>query len=205
MKRLIPFNLVLVGLLFLSGVAPAQAQNDPTKIIQETTSAVVARVKTEKAALRAAPAKMYALVAEMIFPHFDFNSMSQWVLGPAWKTADEATRKAFVEQFRKLLVRTYATALLEYSDETMEYPPVEPSHNPKTATVKQNIVQSVGKVLPVVYRLHEENGEWQVFDVEVDGISLVKTFKSSFSQILHEGGVDELLKNLKAKNRDLGA
>lgn len=205
MKRLIPFNLVLVGLLFLSGVVPAQAQNDPTKIIQETTTAVVARVKTDKAALRAAPAKMYALVAEMIFPYFDFNIMSQWVLGPAWKTADEATRKAFVEQFRKLLVRTYATALLEYSDETMEYPPVEPSRNPKTATVKQNIVQSVGKVLPVVYRLHEENGKWQVFDVEVDGISLVKTFKSSFSQILNEGGVDELLKNLKAKNRDLGA
>jgi phospholipid transport system substrate-binding protein len=205
MKRLIPLNLVLVGLLFLSGIVPVQAQSDPTKIIQETTSAVVARVKTEKAALRAAPAKMYALVAEMIFPHFDFNIMSQWVLGPAWKTADEATRQAFVEQFRKLLVRTYATALLEYSDETMEYPPVEPSHNPKTATVKQNIVQTVGKVLPVVYRLHEENGEWQVFDVEVDGISLVKTFKSSFSQILNEGGVDELLKSLKAKNRDLGA
>ena len=131
--------------------------------------------------------------------------MSQWVLGPAWKAADEATRQAFVEQFRKLLVRTYATALLEYSDETMEYPPVEPSSNPKTATVKQNIVQSVGKVLPVVYRLHEDNGEWQVFDVEVDGISLVKTFKASFSQILNEGGVDELLKSLKAKNRDLGA
>jgi phospholipid transport system substrate-binding protein len=66
-------------------------------------------------------------------------------------------------------------------------------------------MQTVGKVLPVVYRLHNKTGEWKVFDVEVDGISLVKTFKSSFSPILKDGGIDKLLENLNAKNKDLGA
>lgn len=205
MKRADVFHFFLIAWLLLGVAVPAQAQSDPAKIIQDTTSAVIARVSKEKTALQAAPAKMYELVAAMIFPHFDFNIMSQWVLGTAWKTADEATRAAFVGEFRKLLVRTYATALLEYSDQKIEYPAAEPSRNPKTAVVKQNIVQAVGKVLPVVYRLHQDSGEWQVFDVEVDGISLVKTLKSSFSQILNEGGIDALLKTLKAKNQDLGA
>ncbi len=192
-------------LFALVGAAGVQAADDASQVVQHTTSEVMNRVRAEKEALRSEPAKMYSLVSRMIFPHFDFEIMSQWVLGASWKTTEPAKQQAFVEQFRRLLVRTYATALLEYSDQTIEYPPTEPSNNPKTATVKQDIRQSVGKVLPVVYRLHNKTGDWKVFDVEVDGISLVKTFKSSFASVLVDGGIDKLLDNLKEKNKDLGA
>jgi phospholipid transport system substrate-binding protein len=141
----------------------------------------------------------------MIFPHFDFGVMSQFVLGEQWKAADEAKRAAFVEQFRKLLVRTYAAALLEYSDQTIEYPDPGPQpSNAKTAIVKQDITQASGAMLPVVYRLHNKAGNWKVFDVSVDGVSLVKTYRSSFTSILKEGGIDQLISTLATKNQEIG-
>jgi phospholipid transport system substrate-binding protein len=200
-QYLVKLFLVLFALM---GAVSVRAADDASQVVKSTTSEVMDRVRSDKETLQGNPAKMYSLVSEMIFPHFDFEIMSQWVLGTSWKTTEPAKQQAFVEQFRRLLVRTYATALLEYSDQTIEYPPAEPSNNPKTATVKQDIRQSVGKILPVVYRLHNKTGDWKVFDVEVDGISLVKTFKSSFQPIIAEGGIDKLLENLKEKNKDLG-
>ncbi|MGH8597188.1 MAG: MlaC/ttg2D family ABC transporter substrate-binding protein, partial [Gammaproteobacteria bacterium] len=107
------FAVSISAVFALILAAGAQALEAPVDIVRNTTNDVVARVKDEKDALRADPAKMYALVGEMIFPHFDFNIMSQFVLGETWKVADEDKRAAFIEQFRKLLVRTYAAALLE--------------------------------------------------------------------------------------------
>lgn len=201
MKRLV---LVCAAVLMLGLAGFANAAGDAQTVVQTTTDAVVERVRSEKDALRANPAKMYGLVSEMIFPHFDFTIMAQWVLGEHWKTSDAAQQKEFVEQFRRLLVRTYATALLEYSEQTISYPAVEPPKNPKTAVVKQDIKQQGGANLPVVYRLHNKTGDWKVFDVSVDGVSLVKTYKSSFAQIISDGGIAKLIENLKTKNQDLG-
>ena len=190
------------AILVFSGVA--LAIEAPLDTVRNTTDQVVARVKDEKDALRSDPAKMYSLVSEMIFPHFDFHVMSQFVLGEQWKSADDDSRRAFVEQFRKLLVRTYAAALLEYSDQKITYPGAEQSANAKTSIVKQDIIQPSGSVLPVVYRLHNRAGDWKVFDVSVDGVSLVKTYRSSFTSILKEGGIGKLIQTLSTKNQEIG-
>lgn len=203
MKRFFPLaGAVLALTLVTSGVWALEA---PIDVVRNTTSDVVTRVKNEKDALRADPGKMYSLVSEMIFPHFDFQIMSQFVLGEQWKVADEVKRKAFVEQFRKLLVRTYAAALLEYSDQEINYPEPGPQpENTRTATVKQDITNPSSGLLPVVYRLHNKTGEWLVFDVSVDGVSLVKTYRSSFTSILREGGLDKLIESLAVKNQEIG-
>ena len=203
MKQVLGILWAAVAAFSLAG--PVMADESPQTIVQTTTDEVISRVKNEKDALRDDPAKMFNLVSEMIFPHFDFEVMSRFVVGTPWSTTEAAKQQAFIGEFRRLLVRTYATALLEYSDQTIEYPASEPTNNPKTAIVRQNVNQSVGKVLPVMYRLHDKSGEWKVYDVEVDGISLVKTFKSAFAQTISEGGLDRLIEDLKAKNKDLGA
>lgn len=203
MKR---FLSVTAAVLAVSlAISSAWAQQAPLDTVRNTTEEVVARVKDEKDALRADPTKMYGLVSEMIFPHFDFGVMSQFVLGEQWKVAEDAKRAAFVEQFRKLLVRTYAAALLEYSNQSIAYPDPGPQPtNARTAVVKQDIAQPSGSVLPVVYRLHNKLGDWKVFDVSVDGVSLVKTYRSSFTSILKEGGVDKLIATLATKNQEIG-
>ena len=203
MKRFFSMAAALCAIFLINGVA--SALEAPLDTVRNTTEEVVARVKDEKDALRAEPAKMYGLVSEMIFPHFDFNVMSQFVLGEQWKAAEEAKRAAFVAQFRKLLVRTYAAALLEYSDQSISYSaPVPQPANGRTAVVRQDISQPSGTAMPVVYRLHNKTGAWKVFDVAVDGVSLVRTYRSSFTSILREGGIDKLIATLATKNQEIG-
>ncbi len=193
---------VALSWLLLCATPNVVALEAPVETVKRTTERVVERVRNEKEALRADPKKMYGLVSEMIFPHFDFGIMAQWVLGSHWQAAGVAKRDEFVEQFRKLLVRTYAAALLEYSNQTIKYPPSEPAKG-ATAVVKQEVSVAGSDPLPILYRLHNKTGDWKVFDVSVDGVSLVKTYKASFSSIIKEGGIDSLIQTLSEKNREL--
>jgi phospholipid transport system substrate-binding protein len=193
----------LAVLLTLALVA-AHAADDATVIVQSTTEQVLDRVQADKAALQDDPGKMYNLVSELIFPHFDFDIMSQWVLGESWSSATEAQRAGFVEQFRKLLVRTYATALLEFSGQEITYPAIDQKGGANTVMVKQVISQPGSSVIPIVYRLHNKTGPWKVFDVSVDGVSLVKTYRASFGSMIKDGGIDSLIASLDSKNQQYG-
>lgn len=202
MKRLLGISIALVFALMTT---LTMAADEPRKVVQETTESVLSKVKNDKDALRADPGKMFNLVSENIFPHFDFNVMSQWVLGDNWNSASEETRAAFVEQFRKLLVRTYASALLEFSDQTISYPDNDQQGGANTATVRQEIKQASGDTFPVVYRLHNKTGDWKVFDVSVDGVSLIKTYRASFGSMIKTDGLDGLIKSLDSKNQQYAA
>ncbi len=198
MKRFLRASTAIALLVFALAV---QATPVPADIVRTTTDDVLARITADKETLRADPGKMFNLVSEVIFPHFDFAIMSQWVLGEHWNSADETSRQAFVDQFRKLLVRTYATALLEFSDQAITYPDVQQKGGANTALVKQEISQEGSAPMPVVYRLHNKSGEWKVFDVSVDGVSLVKTYRASFGAMIKDGSLAALIDSLSAKNK----
>jgi phospholipid transport system substrate-binding protein len=199
MKRFLGVWSTIMLIAWASGAFAAAME--PSDIVRNTTDKVLERIQSERDALRADPGKMYNLVAEMIFPHFDFGIMSQWVLGKHWNEADDATRENFLEQFRRLLVRTYATALLNFSDQSITYPPIDQKGGANTAMVKQQITQPGATTIPVIYRLHNKLGDWKVFDVSVDGVSLIKTYRASFGSIIKNGGLNALIDSLNAKNR----
>ncbi|MEM7465837.1 MAG: ABC transporter substrate-binding protein [Pseudomonadota bacterium] len=202
MKRVL-LSLLLLGAVSFGMQSPS-ALESPLTIVQGTTDQVIERVVNERDTLRDDPAKMYSLVSELIFPHFDFPIMSQLVIREHWKAASEETRSAFVDQFRKLLVRTYSIALLEFSGQEITYPNNEGIDvSAKTVLVNQEINQSGSKSIKLGYRLHRGGGDWKVFDVSIDGISLVKTYRASFSSMIENDGVDGLVSNLAEKNKDL--
>lgn len=201
MKKVCLF--VFVTLITAFAAIGAMAMEAPRDVIKTTTDQVLMEVKSDREALRADPAKMYNLVSELIFPHFDFPIMAQWVLGSHWKDASEATRKEFIEQFRKLLVRTYATALLEFSNQTISYPDAEDTQKGKTVLVRQSIGQTGSEPIVLGYRLHRPSEQWKVLDVAVDGVSLVKTYRASFVSIIKEGGVEGLISSLSEKNKEI--
>jgi phospholipid transport system substrate-binding protein len=194
---------ILMLAVFLTGVTELAAAEAPMDIVRNTTDQVLSRVKNDRDALRQDPAKMYALVAEVIFPHFDFPIMAQWVLGSHWKEADEASREEFVQQFRKLLVRTYATALLEFSDQEINYPDDNATIRDRTAEVRQKIGQSGSEPILLGYRLHKVGDAWKVFDVAVDGVSLVRTYRASFSSLIKDDGLQGLIAGLSVKNKEI--
>ena len=109
----------------------------------------------------------------------------------------------FIDQFRKLLVRTYASALLEFSNQTIDYPSDKNIVKEKTAKIVQEIITQ-GEPVAVVYRLHNNKGKWLAFDVSVSGVSLVKTYRGSFRSIIETEGLDRLINSLKEKNEKFG-
>ena len=201
MKIRVVHSLILV-LCMMTGVVHA-AMETPEGVIKQTADAVIERIKTQRAELDANPAKIYDVVNELVIPHYDFTSMSRWVLGKNWKTANEGQRSEFILQFQTLLVRTYARALLEYSGQEIKYFPVEINPKNKLALVKTEMTSDGAQPFPVAYRMHQKNDQWKVIDVSVDGVSLVSTYKGSFTTQIKKNGFDSLLSELTSKNERL--
>jgi phospholipid transport system substrate-binding protein len=191
---------VMFFLLTSSLIAAAAVARDAETLVKTTADKVIARVKQDKATLRADPHKLNALVDDLVIPHFDFVRMSQWVLGKHWRTADKDQQMQFVEEFKKLLVRTYATALLEYSDRKINYFPVHEEADGDTVTVKTEAVQSASTKVPINYRMHVKDNGWKVYDVSVDGISLVSTYRNTFNSEIKKNGIAGLIQDLVKKN-----
>lgn len=181
----------------------AIAAQSPDAVVKETSDGVINRIETDRTNLEANPEQVYELVNELVIPHFDFISMSKWVLGKNWKKASDTQRTDFVEQFKTLLVRTYARALLEYSGQEVKYYPVEQKPNSNLAVVKTELTSAGSKPFPVAYRMHQKNEEWKVVDVAVDGVSLVSTYRGSFASQIKKEGFDSLIQKLVDKNDKL--
>ena len=185
--------------MLVSAVAGAVAS--PEEVVKDTTEKVLARVRAEHDTLKADTGKLYGLVNELIIPHFDFVTSSRLVLGKYWRTADEATRARFVDAFKQLLVRTYANALFQYADEKIVYKPS--TADGRIVVVRTEVTQQGAHPIPVHYRMHQSGGEWKTFDVFVDGISLVVTYRESFASQISQSGLDSLISQMEAKNQGL--
>jgi phospholipid transport system substrate-binding protein len=175
------------------------AEQTAAELVKSTTALVIDRIQRDKNILEADSKEMLNLVSEYVFPVFDFNIISRWVLGKSWVSADDESREVFVDQFRKLLVRTYATALLQFSDQTIEYPEVAQKVGSRAVVVRQDISTSNTKI-SIIYKLYKKAGAWRVFDVSIDGVSLVKTYRASFGSMITDQGLEGLIVMLQEKN-----
>ncbi len=193
----------LLILCFVIGVA--KAVTSPDDVVKATAEGVLSHIENNRSVLEKNPGKIYEMVDQLIIPRFDFISMSKWVLGKHWKQASEAQRSEFITQFKALLVRTYARALLEYSGQEIKYFPVEQNPKSNIAVVKTELTSASNTHLPILYRMHQKNEEWKVVDVSVDGVSLVTTYRGSFATQIKKNGFDSLLNELSKKNARLEA
>ena len=194
-------SLFLV-LCLMTGITQAAVQS-PEAVIKEMADGVINRIKNEQAVLDEDPGQIYGMVNELVIPHFDFTSMSKWVLGKNWKKASDVQRNEFINQFQTLLVRTYARALLEYSGQEVKYLPVEDKGRPNLAVVKTELTSADTQPFPVAYRMHQQNEIWKIVDVAVDGVSLVSTYKGSFASQIKKDGLDALLQKISERNDKL--
>ena len=201
MKRKVGI-LVIMLLPLLTVTAPAQDLEKPEDVILSTVDNVIARITAEREMLDAQPDTVYNLINDLIIPVFDFNSMSRWILGKHWKQASEEQRNVFTDEFKNLLVRTYAKAVLGFSNERVEL--LDTQTNPKNNMVKVNteIVSDTG-VTPVNYYMHISDGSWKVVNVAFEGISLVETYRKSFASVIRNDGLESLIQQLVDKNESL--
>lgn len=172
-------------------------------MVRQTSDRMIAALKAEREAIKADPKRLYPLVEEIVLPHFDFERMSGWVLGKHWRTASDAQKTRFVQEFRALLVRTYATAMAEYRDQEIVYLPFKAESGADDVTVRSEIKNPGGPSIPVSYSAYLKNNEWKVYDVNIDGVSMVTNYRSTFSNEIRQAGLDALIDKLATRNQQL--
>lgn len=184
------------GRVLGADIAAAQA------MVENTTSQVLDILKKNKERLKEDKAGLYRLVNEIIVPHFDFRSMSRLVLGKHWRQADDEQKKRFTEEFKTLLVRTYSTTMLDFTDETVKYLPVRPGGDESKALSRMEITQpGGGPPVKMDLRMVIRDDGWMIYDIIVDGISLVTNYRNSFGNEVLKNGIDGLIGKLIEKNR----
>ncbi len=191
---------VLTVLLVLAGGARAQSPDLASALVKNTTDRMLAALKDRKAELDASPQIIYGLVDEIVLPHFDFERITGSAMGRYWRDASTEQRQALINAFRQMLVRTYARALLTYSGQEIRMLPLRPGKRPEQVTVRTQVNEAGGPDIPIDYQLYLKDDAWKVFDISIDGVSLVANYRSSFAAQIRRNGINGLIQALEARN-----
>ena len=173
----------------------------PDEVIRKTSDDVISALKSDEAIQNGNKQKLYQLAEEKILPSFDFERISRLVLGKAWRKATDLQKEQFKSEFRSLLLRTYSIALSKYKDQGIEIKPMRMKATDEIVTVKTEIVQDGAQPIKVNYALAKDGDSWLVFDIVIEGVSLVTNYRSQFSSEIRKGGMDSLNKKLAKKNK----
>jgi len=211
-KTLMSQLLILLSVLIFSftvhaeGVTEIEEITEPQVLVQDSTDKMLQALKDNEQQLEEDPDVIFALVQDILMPNFDFNKMSKLALGKNWRKAKDDQKERFTEEFRLLLVRTYSTAMLEYTNEEIRFIPFKGDLAKKKVKVKMEIIQPGGPSIPMALSLYltKDNG-WKVYDVKIDGISLVTNYRSTFATKIRNGGLDKLIENLSSRNEKVKA
>jgi phospholipid transport system substrate-binding protein len=201
MKKLLLTMSLLVSLSLLGFSTSSFALDGPDELVKKTAEDVLATVKSDKDIQAGDQAKIFALAEEKIVPNFNFDKVSRMVLGKNWTKATPDQKTAFQAEFRTLLIRTYATALSKYRNQTIEYKPFRMVNESTIASVKTQIVQPGGQPIAVDYTLEKQADAWKVYDIVIEGVSLVTNYRGQFSDEIRQNGLDSLIKKLSDKNK----
>ena len=199
MKRYMA-GLGMLILLLCSGSALAATNSDPAALVKDTSERMLEVLRERRAQLQDEPELIYGLVEDIVLPHFDFTRMSRWVLGKYWRKATPEQRRRFEKEFRMLLVKTYATSLLEFVDDEFRYPPLRVGKAAKKVTVRTDVLRSGAAPVRIEYRLFRGKKGWKAYDVLVEGVSLVANYRSSFAEEIRQKGLDGLITRLVEHN-----
>ena len=193
----------LIKLLFLAVFFSINsiAALGPEDLVRKTAEDVLFAIKADEEIQKGDKEKIYKLAEEKILPNFDFERVARLVLGRAWRSASDEQKKEFIVQFRTLLLKTYTVALSKYKNQTIEFKPTRMSDTDEIVIVKSEITQSGGQPIRVNYALSKNSGKWLVFDIVIEGVSLVTNYRSQFSSEIKRNGMDTLIKKLSKKNK----
>lgn len=196
MKKVI---FALFGLLICTKV---WAISSPVDLLQNTSNQLISALQQNQATLRTKPQIVYHIVNQILLPHVDVMSMSSKALGrEAWLRASPMQRQAFAQQFVTLLIRTYSSALAQYTNERVNFLPIRGDYtNQPRVQVNSIIVRESGPSINLSYRMTRVGGQWMLYDFSVDGVSIIESFRSQFVEELQHSGINGLINKLAQHN-----
>lgn len=179
----------------------ALAQPSPLPLLQNTSNQMLAALQKNQAVLKTKPPVVYGIIQRILLPHFDTTGMARASLGRAWGTATPTQRQRFTKEFTTLLVRTYAAAFAQYTNEQVQFFPPRGNISGKTQVqVDSQITRPNGQQISVSYHMAWQGSQWKVYDFSVDGVSMIQSFGSQFAAQLSQNNLDALIQELARRN-----
>ena len=179
--------------------ATAAAPNTagPQQIVEDSAKRMLTELDANRATYAKDPAKLDALVANVLLPNFDSEYAARLVLGQSWRTASADQRKRFVDAFYHSLLRNYGNALLNFTADRFVILPYKGDPGEAQATVRTEVKKSNGEKVPVNFSLHRTESGWKAWDVVIEGISYVKSFRTDFASEIQQKGLDEVISRME--------
>ena len=197
--RVLAFCVPLFFTLAVTASAGAQGLA-PDELVRKVTADVLDSVKADKQLQAGDRKKALALAEEKILPHVDFREAALLAMGKSWQTASPAQQTQIVNEFRSMLVRIYSNAIDVYRGQTLKVLPLRLPQGATDVTVRNQYLREGRPPVPVEYSMRKTSEGWKIYDIAIEGVSLVLTYRAEFEQITRTSGVDGLIKRLKEKN-----
>lgn len=194
-------TVLIVSFGWLMCATTYAQSSDPVGLLRYIANNMIAGLKANKATLKTKPQIVYSLAYRYVVPHADLTEMSKRVLPPqVWNSATSAQRARFQKEFTTTVIRTYASALTNYQDQTIQFYPVRGGSGGNTVEVNSDIISSQTQPIHVSYRLMRVGGGWKLYDMSVEGVDMLESFRAQFADILSQGDMEQLLQRLSGHN-----
>ncbi len=181
-----------------AAASPVDASG-PSQLIESAANAMLKELDANRPAFRKDPAKIYAVVDRILLPYFDVDYAARLVLAKHWRTATSEQRKRFVDAFYKSLLNNYGDALVEFTGDRIKVLPAKVEPAATSATVRTEVKRSNGDRIPVNYSLRKGDAGWKAWDVTIEGISYVKSFREDFGSEIDQKGIDAVIRRLETQ------
>jgi phospholipid transport system substrate-binding protein len=197
----------LLAFVFFLAAIPAVAADEqgPEALVKQVTAEVLDALKSDKQLASGDRQKVLQLAEEKVMPHIDFEEATRLAVGRAWAQASPEQKKKLITEFRRMLVRVYSNAIQPYEGQTIKVSPVRMKSGDTEATVHNTFVRAGGKPIGFDYSMRKTEQGWKIYDIVVEGVSLVLTYRSEFDNVVRQQGVDGLIKALASKNAPAAA
>lgn len=196
---------IIAAFVFCFLAIAVSAQEMPDALVKQVTEDVLEIIRKDKEIQNGNTRKVIDLVELKVLPHFNLQHMTALAVGKDWKKASAQQRQLLAQEFKNLLVRTYANALAGYKNQRIAYKPLKMNPGDDQVLVRTDVLQPGSKAVELDYSLEKLESGWKVFDVSVSGISLVTNYREQFAGEVRNGGIDGLIETIAAKNKSLEA
>jgi phospholipid transport system substrate-binding protein len=173
----------------------------PQELVENSAKKMLVELDANRPMYAKDPAKLDALVANVLLPNFDTEYAARLVLGQTWRTATPEQRKRFVDAFYHSLLHNYGAALVDFTADRFVILPYKGDNSDTMATVRTEVKRSSGDKVPVNFSLRKTDGVWKAWDVVIEGISYVKSFKTDFGSEIQQKGLDEVINRLETNGK----
>ncbi len=197
-------TLIVAVIAWLGWAMPSQAAQTADAVIQSATDAMLNRLTAEKATITANPAHVESIVRDVVLPHVDVDAVARRVMAKHWKGATTEQQQRFTSEFQSYLIRFYANAFANYDGEKIRFVGTPETDERGNTTVKTEIIRRTGAPIPVAYRMAPAGDSWKMYDVVIEGISLVQSKRDEFGPLMTSKGVDKVIADLASVNANAG-